>query len=262
MIKIFRKIRQNLLMENKTGKPALPAGRYFKYAIGEIILVVIGILIALGINNWNENRKNIQSEKVVLNNIYENLIIDSIQFDYYKNQYKQIERLHVELYEIGFKDEILDSISEPTLIRRTLHFKQLIDSDFNENSKEINNSKVREAIILYTKNIISMKDVYLNGIERITEERLKPYLAEQELYNPQNWFELKNKTFSSFEFKETIGKNIIDKNGLIASAKTHKFQQILLALNIKWNEFNTRLLTVIEENNKLRKLIKSELKNY
>jgi len=55
MIKFFRKIRQNLLMENKTGK-------YFKYAIGEIILVVIGILIALQINNWNEKRK-IQSNQ-------------------------------------------------------------------------------------------------------------------------------------------------------------------------------------------------------
>lgn len=51
MIKFFRKIRQNLLSEGKTGK-------YFKYAFGEIILVVIGILIALSINNWNENRKN------------------------------------------------------------------------------------------------------------------------------------------------------------------------------------------------------------
>jgi len=50
MIKFFRNIRQNLLMENKTGK-------YLKYAIGEIILVVIGILIALQINNWNENKK-------------------------------------------------------------------------------------------------------------------------------------------------------------------------------------------------------------
>ena len=55
MIKIFRKIRQNLLMENKTRK-------YFKYAIGEIVLVVIGILIALQINNWNERRK-IQSNQ-------------------------------------------------------------------------------------------------------------------------------------------------------------------------------------------------------
>ena len=50
MIKFFRKIRQNLLSEGKTGK-------YFKYAIGEIVLVVIGILIALQINNWNENTK-------------------------------------------------------------------------------------------------------------------------------------------------------------------------------------------------------------
>jgi len=51
MIKFFRKIRYDLMDKNKTGK-------YFKYAIGEIILVVIGILIALQINNWNENRKN------------------------------------------------------------------------------------------------------------------------------------------------------------------------------------------------------------
>ena len=55
MIKFFRKIRQNLLMENKTGK-------YFKYAIGEIVLVVIGILIALQINNWNQ-QQNINSEE-------------------------------------------------------------------------------------------------------------------------------------------------------------------------------------------------------
>lgn len=49
MIKFFRSIRQNVSSENKLGK-------YLAYAIGEIILVVIGILIALSINNWNENR--------------------------------------------------------------------------------------------------------------------------------------------------------------------------------------------------------------
>ena len=50
MIKFFRHIRYNLMETGKTGK-------YFKYAIGEILLVVIGILIALQINNWNESRK-------------------------------------------------------------------------------------------------------------------------------------------------------------------------------------------------------------
>ena len=51
MIKFFRKIRQKLIAEGNLK-------RYLIYAIGEIILVVIGILIALQINNWNENRKN------------------------------------------------------------------------------------------------------------------------------------------------------------------------------------------------------------
>jgi len=63
MIKFFRKIRQNLLMENKTGK-------YFKYAIGEIILVVIGILIALQINNWNNNRIEQNEEKEVISKLH------------------------------------------------------------------------------------------------------------------------------------------------------------------------------------------------
>jgi hypothetical protein len=64
MIKLFRNIRRRLLTENpassgvgKTVKPALQSGRYLKYAIGEIILVVIGILIALQVNNLNETKR-------------------------------------------------------------------------------------------------------------------------------------------------------------------------------------------------------------
>jgi hypothetical protein len=65
MIKFFRKIRQRLLTENKFSK-------YLIYAIGEIILVVIGILIALSINNWNESRKQADN----LNSIYTAIIGD------------------------------------------------------------------------------------------------------------------------------------------------------------------------------------------
>jgi len=64
MIKIFRKIRYDLMEKNKTGK-------YIKYAIGEIILVVIGILIALQINNWNEFRKDRVQEQEVLEQLKE-----------------------------------------------------------------------------------------------------------------------------------------------------------------------------------------------
>ncbi|WP_430468253.1 DUF6090 family protein [Winogradskyella ouciana] len=66
MIKFFRKIRYDLMEKNKTGK-------YFKYAIGEIILVVIGILIALQINNWNEQRKDNKRAKDYITRISEDL---------------------------------------------------------------------------------------------------------------------------------------------------------------------------------------------
>ena len=65
MIKFFRHIRKSLLMENKTSK-------YFKYAIGEIVLVVIGILIALQINIWNEQKK----EQKIVESYLKNLVVD------------------------------------------------------------------------------------------------------------------------------------------------------------------------------------------
>lgn len=65
MISFFRKIRRFLVLENK------PV-RYLKYAIGEILLVVIGILIALQINNWNEAQKERKRERMYL----ESLVID------------------------------------------------------------------------------------------------------------------------------------------------------------------------------------------
>lgn len=74
MIKLFRNIRKNLLAEGKTS-------RYLKYAIGEIILVVIGILIALQINNWNENQKSKKDERYVLTEVLKNLEEDAVLVD-------------------------------------------------------------------------------------------------------------------------------------------------------------------------------------
>lgn len=69
MIKLFRKIRQNLVSEGKTGK-------YFKYAIGEIILVVIGILIAVQINNSSQQNTNRKQVETILRSIFYSLESD------------------------------------------------------------------------------------------------------------------------------------------------------------------------------------------
>ena len=82
MIKFFRKIRQKLLSENKFSK-------YLLYAIGEIVLVVIGILIALQINNWNENKKN---ERIQYESLYKlklDLEYDLVQFRNLDSIYKE-----------------------------------------------------------------------------------------------------------------------------------------------------------------------------
>ncbi len=71
MINFFRKIRKQLLTENKFSK-------YLLYAIGEIALVMIGILLALQVNDWNENKKN---GTIIKNNtalLIESLVADSI----------------------------------------------------------------------------------------------------------------------------------------------------------------------------------------
>lgn len=65
MIKFFRKIRYDLMKQNKTSK-------YLKYAIGEIVLVMIGILLALQVNNWNTERLNKQTE----HDYYCQLVVD------------------------------------------------------------------------------------------------------------------------------------------------------------------------------------------
>ena len=74
MIKLFRNIRQSLLNEGKTSK-------YLKYALGEIVLVVIGILIALQLNTWKEANTERLLEKGYIVSLIEDIKKDSQNFD-------------------------------------------------------------------------------------------------------------------------------------------------------------------------------------
>ncbi len=95
MIKFFRKIRQQLLTENKFSK-------YLIYAVGEILLVVIGILIALQINNWNQYQKERKTEVKVLKEVVENLEANILRLQ------SMIERCNTDNQSADISISILD----------------------------------------------------------------------------------------------------------------------------------------------------------
>ena len=101
MLRFFRQIRQRLLTDNKFSK-------YLLYAVGEILLVVIGILIALQIDNWNEERKE--------RSLYQQYLV-RLKADF-ENLYNTTERqgwwggelLNLAEYQAGFLSGKLDSL--------------------------------------------------------------------------------------------------------------------------------------------------------
>ena len=108
MNNFFRNIRESLInnsspnSEGKTLGPAAPTFRYLKYALGEIVLVVIGILLALQINNWNEERKDRIKENKVLASLLEDFRYSQSKIKKALDQYpNEIKRLEASLAYIG-----------------------------------------------------------------------------------------------------------------------------------------------------------------
>lgn len=127
MIGFFRRIRQTLLTGSKTS-------RYIKYAIGEIILVVIGILIALQINNWNETRKQISQEKFILEKLQVDLTSDIYAIDV------QIDKIAANTNELIFCIDAMLGKSEPgreEFIRNLSSLLTLVN--FDQNRTTFNN---------------------------------------------------------------------------------------------------------------------------
>ena len=147
MIKFFRKIRQQLLSEGKTGK-------YLKYAIGEIILVVIGILIALSINNWNENRKNKRQLHGYLISISKNIESDKTEISNIKNLRIRHNLAAQDYMQCVYKDSmslqllmrVAPILGEKYLNVNKTGFDALKNSGFLAN---LQGSKIEDAILNY-----------------------------------------------------------------------------------------------------------------
>ena len=237
MIKFFRHIRQNLIMENKTGK-------YFKYAIGEIVLVVIGILIALQINNWNENRKLNSNEKVILTDLVEDLELDYNAFTEDK------KKLDIQLKLV---DELIIDPHNSKLAKTDINFIRylvyLYPVTFEDNIPEgINNKEIIEVLKNYYRfQQVALKDniTYSNVVLDLS----RPFLRKHGIHIPK-------KAVINIE---DYGQGILDMHKLEKLYNTDEFGQILFELRVKTAELIEDIENLMKLNKELIPVINNHI---
>ena len=142
--------------------------KYFKYAIGEILLVVIGILIALQINTWNEARKARLQEITILKNLKEDISLDTLDISYNLDGYNRILKAEIQLLNFlksdlsSPKDSIDYSLALGYPLIVALHdatFKNLQNNDIGL----ITNNELK-------KDISRFYDFYVDGIELLEND--------------------------------------------------------------------------------------------
>jgi hypothetical protein len=159
MISFFRRIRKKIADDNqhadKAGKPM----KYMRYAFGEIILVVIGILIALQINNWNEDRKEkLQENKILFNlrdEFQENLQNLRYKDSILKTTIRNLESVFQELQtkEKSFMGKELDSILSLALGSPTWIPSEYILNDLKSsgNLTKLHNDKLKKLLYQWSR---------------------------------------------------------------------------------------------------------------
>ena len=163
MIKFFRRIRKNLLSENRFSK-------YLLYAIGEIVLVVVGILIALQINNWNEDRAALKYQNVVLDEIRRALEGDIQSYRDNLDILKEVDS--------GITGIVYLLGKEPKTVTTSEFYeaanKTVLDISFDYNSgpyeglKSTGLEKIKNPML--RSSIISYYEITLKNIQREIEE--------------------------------------------------------------------------------------------
>jgi hypothetical protein len=174
MIKFFRHIRRTLINQNNKGK-------YFKYAIGEILLVVIGILIALSINNWNEDKKERREERLALKSLHSEFIESRELFNKSQSHHKTIfdgmrfllEILDEKRVNESLVDSIYISLNTSAWSSSTFEpSRSIVNSLINSGKQNIiSNDKLKSHLIKWNDLVISFQNT-----ERLVQEYKFTYL--------------------------------------------------------------------------------------
>jgi hypothetical protein len=231
MIKFFRKIRQKMLTENKFSK-------YLIYAIGEIILVVLGILIALSINNANDLNNQRQKELTLLTEMRHNLQIDLKDLDYnIKGSAVRIQANEIILKALQERVPMNDSL-KPYYGNIHGNFQFSNNTGAWENLKSVgmdlvSNDQLRNAI----SNLYAVKYTYLNNVTKGVDDGHQWnifYPQFLELINvDQYWVSAEPVSHEALmdnrKFQETLKMNLFIRNYMMDQYKTiHKNVNSLL----------------------------------
>ncbi|GGG57100.1 DUF6090 family protein [Bizionia arctica] len=247
MIKLFRNIRKNLLKEGKTTK-------YFKYAIGEIILVVIGILIALQINNWNEQRKQNRNLRDVYSNLLLDIKSDSVSYSKNLKELKDIDFLQEQLYKTGVKNDTTIVIENTSIIRFLPNYNPITKDNDPFLATKITNDSIRKEILIYFRNMKDMDDIY-SELDEIIKTKMRIFLGNKKMYKLTNWFENKYKNTAV----EDLSYDFIDSAELTLLSKDAEFQQILFEASLKIVNNIDNLEILVKQNAKLIRVIEKQL---
>jgi len=211
MIKFFRKIRYDLMKKNKTGK-------YFKYAIGEIVLVVIGILIALSINNWNQNRINTGKQQDYLNGLKNDLEIQIRLFNFSDQFIDRIisegESILADFSSLGKLTKI-DSINRKlTTLMYTQQYPE-ITTTFNELNSTgqfslIKKKSIRSQVIQYYQKTEYSKTAIDGNINNVIYTQIFPIIKSMVIINPENFGFENNEINLMNNLKTTFENNLND----------------------------------------------------
>ncbi len=157
MIKFFRKIRQDLIAKED-------AKRYVFYAIGEVLLVMIGILLALQVNNWNENRKESQSELKALIDLKEEFTSNKANFQELLALKKNISQLWDTYFDITSNESL--PIEERAIMRPrqgALTYKisnNTLNSLLNSGKIDnIENDALKHQLVIWNDVVLAYKEV-------------------------------------------------------------------------------------------------------
>jgi len=236
MIKFFSNVRNRLISESKTGK-------YLKYAIGEIFLVVLGILIALQVNNWNISRINSKQEVIILNDLkqeYIGKLGELNQKIYLRNIMINSSSQLLQMIQDGkfnISRDSLDQLVGSTFLSPTFDASNSVTEELLNSGKLyiIQNRELRKHITDWNSQLEKLDEEETNLVNSIVNNYI-PYIIKRYPYNTLATFFSNNndevwgqiiKNSGAESYRMQASKKNVDLEALLNDYEFESFMAII-----------------------------------